>query len=308
MDGQRIVLAGGSGFIGQSLAARLAASGYEVVVLTRSPGGRTDLGTSVRWDGKTLGDWTKYLDGALAVVNLAGKSVNCRYTPDARRHIIDSRVDSVHVVAEAVRRCRRPPQSFVQASSLAIYGDAGERLCDESAPPGTGFAAEVCQRWEEAFQSSPTPDTRRVLLRIGFALGAEGGALKTLAALARWFMGGATGSGRQYISWLHVADLNRMFLDSMTRADIAGVYNATGPQPVTNAEFMRQLRRVLRRPWSPPVPAWAVRIGAWLMGTDASLALTGRRSGPRRFLDQAFSFEFAELRAALQDLLPRHPR
>jgi uncharacterized protein (TIGR01777 family) len=303
MAGDRIVLAGGSGFIGQSLAARLLLDGYEVVVFTRGPASRMAHGTGVRWDGKTLGGWTKYVDGALAVVNLTGKSVNCRYTPDARRQIIDSRVDSVQAVAEAVRGCHRPPLCLVQAGSLAFYGDPGPRICDESAPPGSGFAAEVCQRWEEAFQNSPTLDTRRVLLRIGFALGAEGGALKTLAGLTRWFLGGAVGSGQQYVSWLHLADLNRMFVESIVRADIAGVYNATGPQPVTNAEFMRQLRRVLHRPWSPPAPAWAVRVGAWLMGSDASLALSGRRAIPRRFLDQAFTFEFADLRAALQDLL-----
>jgi hypothetical protein len=199
--------------------------------------------------------------------------------------------------------CANPPAAVVQAGSLAIYGDAGERFCDEGAPAGEGFPVETCLLWEKAFDALPTPRTRRVLLRIGFALGRNGGALGTLAGLARWFLGGSAGSGTQYISWVHLHDLNRMFLWAIEREDIEGVFNATGPNPVTNADFMRELRSTLGRPWSPPAPAWAVRIGARLMGTEASLALTGRRCVPKRFLEQGFSFRHPRLKEALRDLL-----
>lgn len=303
MASRRVVLAGGSGFLGQALADDLSKSGYEVVILTRSPRRIGGPGKEVGWDGKTAGEWTKHLEGAEAVVNLAGRSVNCRYTPENRREIIGSRVESVSAVNQAIARCGAPPRVLVQAASLAIYGDAGERLCDEGAPPGEGFSVEVCLLWEKAFDAHRTPNTRRVLLRIGFALGRNGGALGTLARLARWYLGGSAGSGTQYISWLHLHDLNRMFRWAIEREDIEGVFNATGPNPVTNADFMRELRSTLRRPWSPPAPAWLVRVGARLMGTDPGLALTGRRCHPKRFLERGFPFDYPELKEALRDLL-----
>jgi uncharacterized protein (TIGR01777 family) len=161
------------------------------------------------------------------------------------------------------------PEAFVQAGSLAIYGNAGERWCDEEAPHGTGFPVEVCERWEEAFGQVNAPATRKSVLRIGFALGRGGGVIDFLARLTRWFLGGHVGNGRQFISWIHVADLNRMFMQCIEDAQLSGAYNATSPDPVTNAEFMRELRRVLRRPWSPPVPAPIAHLGAWLMGNGS---------------------------------------
>lgn len=302
MANKRIVLAGGSGFLGQSLAKELLLRGYEVVVLTRSPQRHAGGLRDVPWDGKTYGDWAQTLEGAEAVVNLTGKNVNCRYTPENRREIVASRVDSVNVIAEAIARCRVSPKVLVQAATLAIYGDAGADICDESASPGRGFSVETCLSWERAFNSTETPHTRKVLLRIGFALGRDGGALKTLARLTKLGLGGTVGSGEQYISWIHTHDLKEMFLASIVREDIIGVFNATSPQPVTNARFMRSLRRALHRPWSPPVPAWAVRIGARLMNTEAELALTGRRCIPKRFTEKDFKFKYPDLDGALTEL------
>ena len=168
------------------------------------------------------------------------------------------------------------------------------------------------KRWKPAgFGKTPSiprrcPNTRRVLLRIGLVLGRDGGALSVLGKLTRWFLGGAAGNGRQYISWIHLADMNRMFVDAIEREDVIGMFNATAPNPVTNAEFMRELRRALHRPWCPPAPVWAVRFGSWLMKTEPSLALTGRRCAPRRFLESGFKFQFPDLRAALKDIYGRH--
>jgi hypothetical protein len=300
---KRIVLAGGSGFLGQALAQDRASQGDEVVILTRSPSRSTEGARYVTWDGKTPGDWAGLLEGAEAVVNLAGRSVNCRYTPENRREIIDSRVNSVRAIGEAIRGCRQPPKAWVQAGSLAIYGDPGARVCDESAPDGVGFNAEVCRLWEQAFEAVPLPSTRKTMLRIGLVLGERGGVMDPLVRLTRLFLGGAAGSGQQYISWLHVADLNRMFAWAIERENVEGVFNATGPNPVTNADFMEALRAALHRPWSPPVPAPAVRLGAWLMGSEADLVLHGRRCVPKRFLEQGFPFEHPELGPALQSLL-----
>ncbi|MEI8374674.1 MAG: TIGR01777 family oxidoreductase [Planctomycetota bacterium] len=301
MAPKRIVLAGGSGFVGQALAGRLLADGYEVIVLSRGKP-RNALGTIVPWDGSTLGDWAKSLEDALAVVNLTGKNINCRLTQSNRRKIVRSRVASVEVIGEAIRRCRRPPRVFVQTAAVGIYGDTGERVCDESTPPGGDFLGETCQQWEKAFDESPMPSVRRVVLRLGVILGREGGAFPPLASLARWFLGGSVGNGRQYLSWLHLADAVRIYRDAIDREDFHGVYVATSPQPATNAQFMRELRAALHRPWSPPVPAFAVRLGGWLTGINANLALTGQRCAPRRLMQQGFAYEFPELRRALKDL------
>lgn len=302
---QRVVLAGGSGFLGTRLAEELAARNYEVVILTRKPRQSSGSARERHWDGQSLAQWAAELDGATAVVNLAGRSVNCRYTPQNRRDINESRVRSTNVIRAAIAGCAAPPAVWVQASSLALYGDAGERWCDENTPPGEGFPVETCRLWERAFDDAVTPRTRKVLLRIGFALDKGRGALATLERLVRCFLGGTTGSGRQYISWIHWRDLNAMFLWAIERNDIAGVFNATAPNPVTNAEFMRELRRALHRPWTPPAPAPLVHIGSWMMRTEASLALTGRRCTPRRFLSSGFPFVFTDLGLALADIYNR---
>jgi len=299
---RRVVLAGGSGFLGQCFAKELLAAGREVDILTRSPGANV-LGRAVAWDGLTVGGWGRVLEGAAAVVNFTGKSVNCRYTPSNRREILESRLGSVEALGRALSKCTTPPPVCVQAASLAIYGNPGATLCDETAPPGSGFSVEVCRRWEEAFNNCEVPSTRKVLLRIGFVLGAGGGALAPLARLARFGLGGRAGSGHQYISWLHIADLNRLLLWAIESDDAVGTYNATGPAPVTNAEFMATLRRAVGRPWSPPVPAWMVKVGAWAMRTEPELVLTGRRCIPRRLIAQGFKFTYPGLDAALGDIL-----
>jgi uncharacterized protein (TIGR01777 family) len=298
----RIVLAGGSGFVGSALSTALVSTGHEVVVLTRAPSHQENGIRHVHWDGHTVEKWSEVLDEAKAVVNLTGKNVNCRHTHDNRREIIESRVNSVRVLGESIAQCTQPPQVFVQASAIGIYGDVGDFWCDENAPHGDGFLAAVSREWEAAFEKVRAPGLRKCLLRLGPVLGPKGGLLEPLARLTRRFLGGHVGSGRQFFSWIHVGDLTRMFLVAIERDDIAGVFNAVAPHPVKNAEFMCELRRALHRPWSPPVPAFAARIGAWIIGTDASLALTGQRCMPKHFLERGFEFEFPELRGALEDL------
>lgn len=301
--GNKIVLAGGSGFLGTALASYLLKKGYEVVILTRGTADEKERIRYVHWDAATPGDWTREIDGCLAVVNFTGKSVNCIYTEKNKREIVRSRIDSVQVLTQAVLDSSAPPRVFVQAGSLAIYGDTRNE-CDEQAPHGTGFSVSVCEQWEQAFFARELPQTRKVLLRIGFALGKNGGALEPLAKLASWNLGGTVGSGKQYISWLHIDDLNAMFLAAIENDAYSGIYNATGPQPVTNREFMQTLRKVLNKGWAPPAPAPFVWLGAYLvMRTDPSLALSGRNCVPRRLLEQGFSFTHRDLELALRDLL-----
>ena len=299
---KRLILAGGSGFIGQALAPVLLANGYNIVVLGRGAPRREGGIDYLQWDGRTLGNWTTAIDGAEAIVNLTGKNINCRHNAENRREIIRSRVDSVRVLGKAIARCAAPPKVFVQTSGIGYYGDTGDRLVDETASRGTDFSAEVCRQWEGAFEALDLPATRKAVLRPGVVLGHTGGALPMLEKLTRYFLGGAVGSGRQFVSWIHVADIVRMFSAAIERSEMTGVFNATAPVPVTNSEFMHELRRALHRPWSPPVPAPLARAGAWVMGTEGELALLSYRCAPRRFSEDGFRFQFPNLRDALADL------
>lgn len=299
----KVILAGGSGFLGQALARRLVAAGWEVVVLSRNPraGG---VFREVGWDAENGGAWAAELNGATAVVNFAGRSINCVHTPENRRDILASRVNAVQALAKGWAQAATPPAMWIQCSATGYHGDAGDRICEEVSPSGGDFLAAVCQRWEQAFAAAELPGVRRVVFRLGVVLDAEHGALPPLARLARRFMGGAAGDGRQFISWVHRDDAITAFVAALTRTDLTGTYNLCAPAPVTNAEFMRELRLVLGRPWAPPAPAFAVRLMAGLlMGVDPALALHGQRCVPRRLQAAGFSFAQPKLGAALRDLL-----
>jgi uncharacterized protein (TIGR01777 family) len=291
---KRVVLAGGSGFIGQSLARELIARNYEVVVLTRTPRGRTDSVKEFEWNGRHIGEWIKFINGAEAVVNLAGRNINCPHTPENLRELAESRVNSVRAIELSFPHVKNPPRVWVQAGAIGFYGDRKDFLCDENTLNGSDNLAGICRQWEDAFHS--------VDARIGFVLGRDGGALPVLAGLTKWFLGGTAGNGKQFISWIHIADLNRMFLEAIERENLSGTFNVTAPNPVTNAEFMRELRHALHRAWSPPVPEFAVKLGASLMKSEPSLALAGCRCAPKRFLEAGFKFQFPEVREALKNL------
>lgn len=302
MNRPRIVIAGGSGFIGSALAGEWHARNGDVVILTRSPRQRSDGILEAEWTGAHLGEWIKHLDGAHALVNLTGKNINCLHTPENLQALMDSRVNSVRALALAFEHVRVPPPVWVQAGAVGFYGNSGERICDEASPNGIDSLADICRQWEYAFNSTKMPKTRKVLLRIGVVLGRDGGALPVLAKLTKWFLGGSAGNGKQFMSWIHLHDLARIFDEAVRRDDLSGTFNAVAPHPARNKEFMRELRRTLHRPWSPPAPAWAVRRGAVLMKTDPSLALSGCRAIPKRLTAAGFQFEFPELGAALKNL------
>jgi uncharacterized protein len=309
----KVVLAGGSGFLGQALARRLAADGWEIVVLTRDPDrapAPDDLPAfrAVQWNGETGGAWAAELEGAAAVVNFAGRSVNCVHTLENSREILASRVNAVKALGKGWAKAKNPPPVWIQCSATGYYGNAGDRFCDESLASGPGFLAEVCRQWEETFQAVELEGVRRVVLRLGVVLDAEHGALPPLVRLARRFLGGTAGSGRQFISWVHRDDVVAAFGAALTRPDLSGVFNVCAPDPVSNAEFMRTLRRAVGRPWSPPAPEFAIRLAAGpLMGVDANLALHGQRCVPQRLLAAGFSFTQPRLAPALRDLLGKNP-
>ncbi|HVT73207.1 MAG TPA: TIGR01777 family oxidoreductase [Lacunisphaera sp.] len=311
---KKAVLAGGSGFLGRALASRLAADGWEVVILSRAPehilvpAPAAGAIRAVWWNAETAGGWRKELDGATAVVNLAGRSIHCVHTLANSAEIIESRLNATQALGRALALAKQPPATWVQCSAAGYYGNADDEVRDESAPPGRGFLAEVCRRWEEAAGAVDVPGCRRVTLRLGVVLDRHAGALPVLTRLVRHYLGGPAGTGRQYFSWIHGEDAGRIFQTVIERSDLAGVYNAAAPEPVRNRELMAALRRELGRPWCPAAPAWVVRLAArrWL-DTEPALVLQGQRLAPTRLLAAGFEFKYPQLAPALADLLSGAP-
>lgn len=299
----KIVIAGGTGFLGLNLARELNEHGCEVVLVSRHGPIERGPWQHYTWDGRSVGPWARQVDGAAAVVNLAGRSVDCRKTPDRYDEILRSRVDATLALGAALREADNPPPVWVQMSTAHRYGDPPEVVCDEDSSFGYGMAPIVGEAWERAFEQSVLPETRAVTLRTSFVLGKDGGALPRLAQLARLGLGGKSGHGRQGISWIHERDMSRLFIRGIASSEMSGAYIATAPNPVSNAEFMRELRRVLRVPIGLPAFEWMVRVGAPLLfRTDPELALYGRYCVSRRLADEGYEFEYPYLAAALQSL------
>ncbi|WP_437203719.1 epimerase [Planctomicrobium sp. SH664] len=308
VDRGRVVIAGGSGFLGRSLTQHLTEAGWSVVILSRNPQPDKTGWSQREWDARTVGPWFESLEGADALVNLTGRTVDCVKTPENQDEILRSRVESTRVLGEAMRMLTNPPPVWLQMSTAHIYGDPPSLWCDESSPCGYGLAPTVAQAWEQEFAAALLPSQRSVVLRTSFVIGRRrgnwGGALDRLVPLARWGLGGTVGSGTQGMSWIHELDLNRLFERGLTDATMRGTYIASAPHPVPNREFMRTLRDVLGMPIGIPALNWMVRLAAPLMRTDPELALYGRYVVSRRLREEGFEFRFPELRAALQDLLP----
>jgi len=311
--GKRIVIAGGSGFLGMSLADFLVRQGGTVVVLGRRKFPTRPGVEFVHWDGRSVGPWTGVIDGAYGIVNLAGRSVNCVKTPNHMDEILRSRVEATRALGEAVRRVQSPPGVWVQMSTAHIYGDPPEVHCDEDSATGYGLAPFVAQAWESAFADAVLPEQLSVILRTSFVIGpdigAGGGALGTLGWIARLGLGGRVGRGTQGMSWIHACDMNRLFVRGLIDPEMHGVYIASSPNPVSQAEFMRQIRKAVRMPIGLPASEWMVRIAAPLFfKTDPELVLYGRYVRSRRLAKMGFEFQFGELVDALADLYSHRER
>lgn len=308
---RRIVIAGGSGFLGVSLASYLAARGAAVVILSRSSPRVSGAWRHVPWDARTLGQWTQELNGAAALVNLVGRTVDCIKTPDHQDEILRSRVEATTVLGKALRTIETPPSTWVQMSTAHIYGDPPSIICDEDSPLGIGLAPSVGRAWEAAFDSAALNSMRKVILRTSFVIGkdrgAGGGALATLQKLVRFGLGGTVGRGAQGMSWIHETDMNRLFDRAVSDESMRGVYVTSSPNPVSQREFMRQLRHAMRMPIGLPATEWMARLGArFLLRTDPELAIYGRYVVSRRLREEQFDFEFPTLAEALVDLCSRN--
>lgn len=301
----KIVLAGGSGYLGAVLTDFYKDKTNQIIVLSRGPESTQGNVHTIHWDGKTSGPWTHHLENADLLINLTGKNVNCRYTEKNKREILDSRIDSVRVLGEAVRRLRQPPQLWIQSSSATIYRDSEDKLMDEQTGEiGNGFSENICIQWEKAFAEQSLPGTRKVVLRTGIVLGRSDSALPRLINLVRVGLGGPQGKGTQYSSWIHERDVVSVIEWIRLHPEASGVFNCTAPQPVPNTVLMRELREKLNVPIGLPTPSWLLAIGAAMIGTETELILKSRKVYPQRLLDEGFVFEFPDLKAALGDLCP----
>ncbi len=301
MSQPKLILVGGNGFLGRHLAAHFRAQDYQVVSISR-----TGLG-DVRWDARTLGPWAQELEGADLLVNLAGRSVDCRYTAANRRAILASRTDSTRVLGAAVAACARPPQVWLNSSTATIYADtpgAAPANTEATGVVGEGFSVEIARAWEAAFNACPTPGTRKVMLRTAIVLGADGGALPVMARLARLGLCTPQGSGQQWISWLHVADFCRA-VEFLAKVDnLSGPVNLCAPHPLRNGEFNALLARAVRPLLRLPQPRWLLEIGAFGLRTEAELLLKSRKVYPERLLAAGFRFEYEWCETAVGELLP----
>lgn len=305
----RIVIAGGSGFLGVSLAKHLSNRGASIVILSRNAPKVSGPWNHVPWDARTPGEWKRELDGAAGLINLTGRSVDCIKTPNHQDEILRSRVEATRVLGHAMRSILSPPRVWIQMSTAHIYGDPPELVCDEDSSFGSGFAPFVGQAWEEAFHASALVEQRKVILRTSFVIGrdvgAGCGALARLRPLVRLGLGGTIGTGEQGISWIHETDMNRLFERALSDTRMEGACIATAPNPVSQRVFMREMRKAMKMPVGLPAFGWMVRLAAPLLRTDPELAIYGRYLVSRRLREMQFEFTFPDLRGALEDLFAR---
>lgn len=299
----KIIVAGGSGLIGQALITSLLVHGHQVWVLTRSPErARLPAGAQAAgWDGKTPQGWGHLVDSADAIINLAGENIGERPWTNARKASIrDSRVAVGRAITEAVRASARRPQVLIQSSGVGYYGPRGDEPLTEQAGGGGDFLASVTVDWEASTQPVEELGVRRVITRTGIVLTPEGGALARFLWPWRMYAGGPMGSGKQWYSWIHIHDQVEAIRFLLENPASSGVYNLTAPEPVTNAAFGKTLAEVLRRPFWLPVPAFGLKL---LLGEMSTMVLDGQRALPERLLAEGFVFRFTDLKAALEDLL-----
>lgn len=275
------------------------------MILSRQPHSASDSVKYVQWDGTTLGQWAEELEGATAIINLAGRSVNCRYNEANKREIYASRLAATKVIGEAIARCTNPPKVWLNSSSATIYRHAEDRPMDEATGEvGEGFSVDVCQQWEQALANASTPHTRKVALRTAMVFGrGAGGVFAAFHNIVKLGLGGTLGQGTQFVSWIHAEDFCRALDWILTHPELDGAINLASPQPIPNAEFMRIFREVCRQPIGLPASEWMLEIGAFFLRTETELLLKSRRVVPGRLLASGFQFTYPRFEEALREIV-----
>jgi len=304
----RVIILGGTGLIGQALAASLHADGHEIIVLSRSPYQDTELPAGVKiehWDTKTAYGWGEHANGAGAIVNLAGASIAgdgffpSKWTDERKKIITESRVNAGKAIVEAVEQARVKPGVLIQSSAVGYYGTHGTEEITEDHPPGDDFLAEVCKDWEASTEAVEAMGVRRCVIRTGVVLSTKGGALPRQTLPFRLFGGGPIGSGKQIMSWIHLDDVVKAIRFLIDNDDASGAFNLTAPNPPNNNEFSRSIAHALNRPSYIPIPGFAFQL---MFGEVAMLLTEGQKAVPKRLQDLGFEFDFTDAEAAIRDL------
>lgn len=302
----RLILTGGTGFIGTALRETLTQKGHEVVILTRQASRENQPGVRIRytyWNPPYGGAWERELDGVEGVINLAGEPIlGKRWTSEQKQKIAESRANATRTLVTAIRSAKRKPLFLLNASAIGYYGPRGNEELTEESPRGNGFLAEICEKWEAEATRAEESGLRVVKIRIGIVLEKGGGALAKMLPSFQLGLGGPLGSGNQWMSWIHRKDLAGLIHFLIEKKEIRGAVNATAPVPVTMKEFSETLGRVLRRPAIFPVPGFAVKL---LMGEASEILLKGQRVLPKRVLASGYSFQFPKLEPALKEILEK---
>jgi uncharacterized protein len=321
MKNKKIIIAGGSGFIGQEICNYFGAEN-EIVILGRQTNetlgnafGANNINKEVskniryvKWDGRTIDEWSHEINGAELVINLAGKSVNCRYTEKNKQEIFDSRTNSTKAIGMAIQQSTAPPRLWINAASATIYPHATDTPRDESFTDfATDFSVKVCQLWEKTFYDQRTAFTRKVALRMAITLG-SGGVMIPYFNLLKFGLGGQQGNGKQMYSWVHAEDTCRMIEWLAENAELEGTFNCSSPNPVTNKVFMQTLRNVTGYRFGLPAYEWMLKIGAAIIGTEMELILKSRWVTPTKILQTGFQFKFSLLQEALKEIVSKTPR
>jgi uncharacterized protein len=307
MKNSKIIIAGGSGFIGQHLATFFGKEN-DVYILSRKQQ-TISYATIVQWNGKDAGEWCKVIDGSHLVINLAGKSVNCRYNEKNKQDIFDSRVNASKAIGAAIQQAVVPPKLWINAASATIYRHAEDHAQDEyNGEIKNDFSVQVCKLWEATFNEIRTPFTRKAALRMAITLGPGGGVMTRLLRLCKFGLAGKMGNGQQRFSWVHITDLCRMVAWLYEHDELEGVYNCCAPHPVTNKELMQYLRQATHNPLGLPATKWMLQLGAWAIGTETELLLKSRWVVPTKIQETGFQFHYPELLPALENIIANSPR
>jgi uncharacterized protein len=292
---KKVILAGGTGFIGQYFEKQFKELGYDVKHISRQP-------QHISWNDKSA--IIDALEDGELLINLAGKSVNCRYNEANKREIMNSRLETTKILGESVLSCKNPPHLWINSSTATIYRHAEDRpMTETNGEIGSGFSVDVATNWEKTFYSFSLPKTRQIALRIAIVLGKDGGVMTPYMNLVRFGLGGIQGSGNQMFSWIHVEDLFRIVLFLNKREDLSGTFNCSAPEPVSNREFMKKMRKSMNMPIGLPSPKWLLEIGSVMIRTESELVLKSRWVLPERLEREGYRFTFNNLNKTLQDIL-----
>ncbi|MCW3077957.1 MAG: hypothetical protein JWO32_2566 [Bacteroidetes bacterium] len=298
---KKLVIAGGSGFIGKALTEFFKNDFDSIVILSRNKNHRDGKINYVQWDAFSMGDWCTHLEEATAVINLSGKSVDCRFTKKNKQLIFSSRIDSTKIIGEAILKCSSPPLLWINASSAALYPDSEtEEMSENSNETGTGFMADVTTAWEKVVKDTELSSTRKIYLRTTLVFDNSEGVLPVLMGLAKKGIGGTLGTGSQQVSWIHIEDFCRIIKWMIENENAEGAYNMASPEPVTNKKLTYLIRKKVNAFLGLPSPEWLLKIGAFFMRTEPEMILSSRYVVPQRLLQEGFVFKYTTIEECLE--------